>query len=345
MKSMHFQTHMPRSRAVNPDAQPVLEGETPITGAPRVQISSQLSCIPQHFLNYAHTRSSVEAILHAIECDDHFIPFVNETSEGLFIQIGIIGRDNYTPSHKQNGAKIVYGRKWRVEPNLPSSEIIQTVFLAIKTAREHEVRECFRVRLGGHWTTPFNNHHDLPLMARCADHLNRPSQEEIAQPITALTDIIRYDHARLNCTGLEQRKNGQWIIDLSLTPSPKSHLPDVCAGIALSIITADLKMNTILHAIMDALIQASNDYVAQVFKYKDFARFEPSVDVLRLSALSLSVRDSQHEAHFKGEITSARYDTDATRVPTLHKGSYGEKIKAKLIALNVQAGFLPRSEA
>lgn len=345
MKSMSFQTPTPSARAAPPDATEVLDGEVPITGAPIVRISSQLSCIPQHFLNYAHTRRSIEAILDAIECDDHFIPFVNETSEGLYIQIGIIGRDNYAPAHTQEGAKIVYGRKWRVEPNLPSSEIIQTVFLAIKTAREHEARECFRVRLGGQWTTPFNNHHDLPLMARCADRINRPSQDEIAQPITVLTDMIRYDHARLDCAGLERRKNGQWIIDFTLTPSAKSHLPDVCAGMDLSIITADLKMNTVLHALMDALIQASNDHIAKVFRYKGFARFERNVDVLRLAALSLSLRDRQHEAHFKGAVTSARYDTDATRVPTIYSGPYGDKIKAKLTALNVQSGFLPRCEA
>lgn len=48
-----------------------------------------------------------------------------------------------------------YGRKWRISFHMTPSEIIQTVFLAIQTAEEHETREKFLYKgvavLGPHW--------------------------------------------------------------------------------------------------------------------------------------------------------------------------------------------------
>lgn len=38
------------------------------------------------------------------------------------------------------------GRKWRLSPHMTKSEIVQTAFLAILIASEHEVREQFRFR-------------------------------------------------------------------------------------------------------------------------------------------------------------------------------------------------------
>jgi hypothetical protein len=51
----------------------------------------------------------------------------------------------------------MYGRKWRVDHKLPTSEIVQTVFLTLKTARKHEIRERFRLSAFNKITTPFNN--------------------------------------------------------------------------------------------------------------------------------------------------------------------------------------------
>lgn len=37
-------------------------------------------------------------------------------------------------------------RKWLLSPHMTLSEIVQTAFLAVKTAEEHELREAFRYR-------------------------------------------------------------------------------------------------------------------------------------------------------------------------------------------------------
>ena len=36
------------------------------------------------------------------------------------------------------------GRKWYVSPHAVTSEVVRTCFLAVQTAMEHEIRECFR---------------------------------------------------------------------------------------------------------------------------------------------------------------------------------------------------------
>ena len=105
--------------------------EQPVDNAPVITLNNGNQCIPQHYLVYQHTLASVQSLVYDIDFDDRFPVFVNKDNNELTIQIGIIGVDNYKSC---NEIKIVYGRKWRVEPSLPTSEIIQTVFLAIRIA-------------------------------------------------------------------------------------------------------------------------------------------------------------------------------------------------------------------
>jgi hypothetical protein len=46
-------------------------------------------------------------------------------------------------------------RKWRISPHMTVSELIQTAFLAVMSAEEHEAREAFKYKgvavLGPHW--------------------------------------------------------------------------------------------------------------------------------------------------------------------------------------------------
>lgn len=63
----------------------------------------------------------------------------------MYVQIGLIGRENYERGPAVRRRKLVYGRKWRLDADTPSSEILQTMYLAIQKAREHEVRELLTV--------------------------------------------------------------------------------------------------------------------------------------------------------------------------------------------------------
>ena len=127
----------------------LLEGEKALKNAPKTELADGRLCVPQHYLSYQHTLQSVEQLLLNIDFDPRYPIFVSQDGSGnsssIYIQVGVVGADNSTTSNAENSQdKIVYGREWRIEPQLPTSEIIQTVFLALKKAREHEVRELFR---------------------------------------------------------------------------------------------------------------------------------------------------------------------------------------------------------
>lgn len=53
------------------------------------------------------------------------------------------------------------GRKWRLSPHMTRGEIVQTLFLAISVAEEHERRENFQYR----GERIFGPHHDLDELA------------------------------------------------------------------------------------------------------------------------------------------------------------------------------------
>jgi hypothetical protein len=96
-----------------------------IEGAPEIHLNNKkLSYIPQQFLRYYHTRETVEELVLDIHYDEKLPIFVCEDSSGIYIQVGVISYDIYIPLQQQPCQKIIYGRKWRVEPELPTSEII-----------------------------------------------------------------------------------------------------------------------------------------------------------------------------------------------------------------------------
>lgn len=68
------------------------------------------------------------------------------------------------------GAKISWGgRYWYLEPHMDDTQIVQTLFLAIRTVLEHEARELFRFE----GQDIFNSHlniHDLHAIAAGHEH-------------------------------------------------------------------------------------------------------------------------------------------------------------------------------
>ncbi len=325
---------------ISPDpiapALPLNTGEAPVDHAPHVRLRGGMSCIPQHYLRYNHTRESVENIVMQIEYDPDYLVFVSENTGGVYIQIGVAGWDNYKPASAQPGRKIVFGRLWRVEPDLPTSEIIQTVFLALQKAREHEVRELFTVCANGIKTTPLSNHHDLPLMARCADTLKA---ERTERRYSDIIDAVRFAGGRFKTLACEPRANGTHIIDLAFTPAPGRPCPQLEKPFTL--LTEDLSENAVYHALMDEILRRNNLHVARNFRFKGFARFSPDVSLSAIAELSATVRARPQNAKFETALTDNNYETDAGRVPQLSRSAYAQKLKADIARLDIRAGFLP----
>ncbi len=315
-------------------------GEKIMPKAPRVQLSNGAYCVPQHYLTYHHTLESVEALLCDIDYDEKYAIFASQDSGGIYIQIGVVGYDNYqasTASYQansaNNGLKLLFGRKWRVEPELPTSEIIQTVFLAIKKSREHEVRELFKLKLGNSITTPFNSHIDLPLMAEFSD---LSSNKDKGSSNTAANDslenilkCIQYDGGKLSLKQLEQRSNGLWLIDLNYQAQTNSD-----ASIYLQV--TDLSLNTVCRALMAELISISDAHVDKHFAYKGYHRFDPAIDIAHIADLSQQTRQQELAAHFAQEFTKTNYQVDQMRIPAVSSGPLAQKNKAILEQFNIK---------
>lgn len=330
----------------------LLAGEKAIENAPPIELSNGQNCIPQHYLIFEHTLESVEKIVIQIEFDDKFPIFVSEDSQGIYIQIGIVGYDNFLPRSQQYQRKIVYGRRWRVEQQLPTSEIIQTIFLAIKTAREHELRELFQLQVDGRQTTPFNNHHDLPLMSRQRNLIvecgviNQPIdiRGEAFIDIQLILNLIEYDASTFRLINCQPVTSQQWIIELKIERTHMSELEETKID-SLSFIIKSLSENELLHSLMSSLIELSNLLVEEGFFYDGFARFSRHNHVKSIARLSSKLRAIDHienkQLAFMKNFEQRNYDTDITRVPKIQSGPLADKLRNSLQKFGKLAGLLP----
>jgi len=335
----------------------LLVGESPIKNAPSVLLDNGKLCVPQHFLTFKHTKLSVENLVLDIEYDERFIVFVGEQQNQVYLQVGIVGEDNYQSSQSK---KIVYGRKWLVELELPTSEIIQTAFLALKKAREHEVRELFRFHEPANKTvfsTPFNNHQDLPLIVQNSELIGCEktvfTQEQIIKKIKKSLMNVSYDETTLTIIRFESIA-GQWLVQLNVLTSNKTTLPELLPDCntntntntnkhPISFILNTLSENEFFHQLMQGLIQLSDSHVDENFTYKKVARFSRHVSVEKLAKLSSKVRKFNKSEHheFTKMFVDSNYQVDQSRVPKLSDSLLSVKIKQCLKGFTKLDGILP----
>ncbi|WDE05332.1 hypothetical protein SG34_029275 [Thalassomonas viridans] len=324
------------SKAIN--LQP---GETAIQHAPKVRLTSGELCIPQHYLVYQHTLESVEQLILDIDYSSRYPVFASQDAGGIYLQVGVIGYDNYKQVNSRE-MKIVYGRKWRVEPQLPTSEIIQTAFLAIKKAREHEVRELFRLDFQGAITTPFNNHHDLPLMAQqnalfTGDTRQRCRYQQLAQCLKHAS----YDGATFELQHLEQYRAGPWLADIRLIPGKETQLPEIAEQNLLLQLDCPSE-NELLFRLFEKLLALSDRHVDEYFSYRKFNRFSHKLNVFAVAEFSVRLRNKEvirENASLAATFEQANYHTDQTRIPKLTQGKLKDKIKATLESLGPIQGL------
>lgn len=322
--------------------QSLLPGERALDQAPTAVLANGCQCIPQHYLQFQHNYQSVSHIVSEISYSDRYPIFVCEDESGIYLQVGVIGVDNYRQSSSAE-LKIVYGRKWRVEPNLPSSEIIQTAFLAIKIAREHEVRELFRLDERGFICTPFNNHHDLPLMAQHQNLLQKSSSTNptTKNDITNTLEKIHYDHCHFDLISFNQHKSNLWLLEIGIQIDDCTQLPELRQHQSLTLLLHQLDSNHLYHQLIGACLQLSNQHVEQNFYYKDFARFSREHSVEAIASLSASLRQQHRDTEFYTRFKQSNYDTDLTRIPKLDNSEYSDRLRQQIKQHLPLAGILP----
>ncbi|WP_148039069.1 hypothetical protein [Marinomonas hwangdonensis] len=328
-------------------------GEYCLISAPKVSLPNGQSCVPQHFFGYNHSLESVESILKNICFSKHYPIFCAEDGQGIFIQVGIIGRENYQKNIPDRASKIVYGRKWRVEPNLPTSEIIQTVFLAIQKAREHEIRELltFRSAKSKKISTPFNCHHDLPLMAQCYGMFDSSNDKDTdvfcAQSVQAIFDLLRFDQTRIECVDVTHRHNGQILVDILFTCPDEHQSPDFTElhGIESTLILKKNNVNELIFKVMDALIELSNNYVEEHFTFNGFARFSRNNCIQSIGEFSINTRlidDNQINATGKKLISEHNGSVDESRAPVIKLEQQKQRLSQNFQGITLLEGFLPK---
>lgn len=349
----------PHLHAAAPAALPPRPGETPMPNAPQVRLRDGRSCIPQHYLQYQQTLETLGEIISQIDYDEHMPVFADSDAHGLYLQVGLVGRENYERTALPRPWKLVYGRRWRIEPYTPSSEVIQTVLLALKKACEHEVRELLTLRdaATGLPATPFSCHQDLPLLANHRDMLGAADAADAAadhgpDAIAGWLAALRYDQRAITLLGANPGRNGSLIVDLALGAAPPARQREGGTaqydGLELTLVLRQPRRTELLHALMAALVAHSDRHVEEHFRYLGFARFGRGVDPAALAALSLAsrpyARDLRDDA-FAPVFRQINEQVDARRAPALGSGALAARNQKKLAGFGTLAGHLPRGYA
>jgi len=336
--------------------------EKPMPGAPVIKMDDGNNCIPQHYLEYEHTLDSIEQVISDISFSEKYPLFACEDESGLYIMVGVIGKDNYKNHLPDAPLKITYGRKWRVEPNLPSSEIIQTAFLAIKKAREHELRELLRSRsdISGKRSTPFTGHHDTPVLAQLSDDSGHiPCSSGVLKNVHEIKQALMplsFDYNRFELVALERLKNGLHALTICITDNkslqkPKYFQSDVpeYLGTNFTILLNTLTRSQLYHAIMSEILRIGDRYVDEKFKYRGFTRFSWDNDVEKIGEVSIALRDKEkliEAVGFNGNFKDINYDVDSTRVPVIRNSAFSDKVLNSLTQFGPIEGHMPiRREA
>ncbi|MGQ8365118.1 hypothetical protein [Glaciecola sp. 1036] len=328
------------------DWDPII-GESPLTNAPKVHLESGAQCIPQHYLSYRHTLASVQQIILDCDFDDDYIIMAGEDGFGLFVQIGIVGYDTFKPIHSQTKKKIVYGRRWRIEPEFPTSELIQTIFLAIKKAREHEIRERFKIQVNNKKSAPFSTHQDLPLIVAQAEFMSyqQPAQTftQFRRALVNLLQGVSFDHAKIAVMNIEQRYNNEILLDFRLLLSEHSELPENKKS-EFSLLLPEPDLNFLLYLLMEHFIARSDSYVNERFCYRKVARFSRNLSISKIAQLSVHTRQKLSEAISEGFYTTLKEYNDCIdqkRAPKILTEELANTIKSRLTLFGPLEGYEP----
>ncbi|MFJ3366871.1 hypothetical protein [Pseudomonas sp. NPDC086251] len=315
-------------------------GETPMPLAPSIELSNGERFIPQHYLQYEQTVQTVSEILNDIEQVDHYLLFCGDDEFGLYLQVGSIGPDNYKDLTKR---RIVYGRKWRIERYTPTSEVIQTAFLALKKAAEHEVRELVTVRelSSGHDATPFSTHVDLPLMARFPE-LVMDNLFSLGELPDDWLQGIRFDGRAIRTKDWSTRSNGNAVVDLELDTPVRSKSRSGFGDFTLTVVLDKPSKTSLVHGVMNALIAYSDRRIDEMFRYRGFARFSQAVSPLRIGSLSLASRQSgEGGKQFRAIRAKLSEEVDKRRPPSFGVGALAVRNKRAIRLENALEGHLP----
>lgn len=329
-------------------------GEKRMSGAKTIDLGSGIKHLPQHYATYHHTLKSVEAILSRITFSSDVLLFTDHDENGLYVQVGIIGHENYRQDNLDYPPKIVYGRKWRIDTDTPTSEIIQTVMLAIKKVREHEIRELF-VWLSGKGrkvSVPLSCHQDISMLKKAASVRKLVSSEGLREPLDDVLGQV------LNATRFLGKKliiersvaidDKRVLVDFKLdtrvtsteTPGDFKEFNDF----SVSLLLDSESVSKLAYLLLDSFIAHSDRYVEETFAYEDFHRFSRVYSlnwIAKQSRRNRPYKRDMADETFKKTFEETNYETDKLRKPSLGYGLLAEINEEKIARYPNLEGHLP----
>jgi hypothetical protein len=325
--------------------------------APVLSITENLQSFPQHYFIYNHDLNSLQTVIAQIQVDNETLLFASEDNRGLYIQIGLIGVESYPLLRCGLQHKIVYGRKWRIDKDVPTPEIIQTAFLAVQKAKEHEVRELltYRPKTKKSYSALFSCHQDTDILKSVFEQEhhhqvnhqgNCDSQHDIHAFIKDALSRTRLAGRNLKieevCTLTRQRL----LVDLSFEQNEKVNdpLPPEFNKASFELIVDAARPSTFLYRLLDECVAKSYRYIAEHFTYKGFARFSEALSPDFISNVSLASRPYSKQktnVEFSKIFKKENAQIDAARVPNMGVGELYTINLQKLSRYPSLQGFLP----
>jgi len=321
-------------------------GETPLAYAPHICLNDCGAVVPQQYLDVERTLTNLENILADVTVPKGFLLFAGQGDGGLFILVAVFGEENYRQaSSLVSEDKIVYGRRWMIEPTTPTSEVVQTAMLAIKKAREHELREKFVVSINAKSvnTTPFNCHQDLPLMVANKQRMSRDIHDAPfgESAINALLRNVKIDGLTLQLNtilALGERS----VVDISVQQCDESITFSELNGRSLTVVCEEPSISHFMHQLFNACLSCSDRYVEENTFFKGFARFSHDVSpqaIAEFSYLTRSVKAQDHR--FDNLFKDMSYRVDSAKAPIINGGRLGQQQRLALADYVELAGYQP----
>lgn len=335
-------------------------GETPLRYAPTVRLSNGVKAVPQQYLEVNRSLANLENILARVSVPEGYLLFAGQESNVLFIVVGIVGVENYPRDmHQAERSKIVYGRRWLIETSTPTSEVVQTAMLAIKKAREHELRERFVVRLNTaanslhtkSRTTPFNCHQDLPLMAGARDAL---VSAEVSAAVSADDSSVEPSliHQLLGSLSVDDEPlrlieitplGASYVLSFEVIAGRQRSQFNDLQGRPLYAVCDELSTDHVLHRILKTCLAESDRWVEEQVAFMGFARFSERVSPTALAKFSAKTRQVKvSDTRFHAEFSDMSYAVDSAKAPFLNSGELGRRQRVQLASFKNLQGHLPK---
>lgn len=321
--------------------------------APRVQLQDGSFVVPQHYMQYAQTPESISDLLARIEFDANTLLFCGQDASSMYLQVGLIGRENYERGNVIRPHKLVYGRRWRIDADTPDAEIVQTALLAIKKAREHEVRELLTLRPEGYqsMSAALSNHQDLAVLQTQQQFLNASytaahSHKDVVTLIEETLARMQFGQRPIRLIELQASTTGGYIahLQLGMAPLARHHEGDLAEFEQLALSVMITNVDELVYVLMDALIRHSDRHVEEHFLFDGFARFSRRINPFNIASLSLQTRPyarDMKDARFDQAFRHRNYEVDASRAARLGGHALGQKNRHKIQAFAPLQGHLP----